>query len=475
MEHDEEFWGWVKPIIIPNQKGEAMSELRFLSPLGMLGIGIPAESFREGLRREPHLIAADAGSTDAGPHKLGRGVPEVSREVTKRDLSLMLEGASRNDIPIIVGSAGGSGAKVHVEWTLDIVREIAKEKGFHLKMAVIWADIDKDYLRKKLREGKIGPLGPAPPLTEEIIEDTVRVVGVMGAEPIIRALQTDANLIICGRSLDSAIFSALGLMRGYDPGLCWHMGEILECGAQCAYPMGPNDSVFGYLREDHFVVEPLNPKRRCTPLSIASHSLYERSHPFLNEGPEHILDLSSSKFEAVDERSVKVSGSKAIKKNHFKVKLEGSAKVGYRTLVIAGIRDPIAIQQIEEIMAAVRKGVTGYFMDISPEDYNIFFHVYGKDGVMGKLEPVKEITSHELGIVLDVVAKTQELSNILCAYARGLMVHYHYTGCMATAANLAFPTAPSDISFGPVFKFSVLHLVEVEDPCELFPMEIVEL
>jgi len=36
------------------------------------------------------------------------------------------------------------------------------------------------------------------------------------------------------------------------------------------------------------------------------------------------------------------------------------------------------------------------------------------------------------------------------------------------------PFAPCDISGGPAYEFSVYHLVEVDDPLELFPMEFVE-
>ena len=36
---------------------------RVLSPTAILGYGFPVSSFREGLRRRPHVIAVDAGST----------------------------------------------------------------------------------------------------------------------------------------------------------------------------------------------------------------------------------------------------------------------------------------------------------------------------------------------------------------------------------------------------------------------------
>ena len=48
-----------------------MDELRVLSPTAILGYGYPRQSLDEGMRREPHVIAVDAGSTDGGPYYLG--------------------------------------------------------------------------------------------------------------------------------------------------------------------------------------------------------------------------------------------------------------------------------------------------------------------------------------------------------------------------------------------------------------------
>ena len=44
-----------------------MEEIRILSTTAILGYGFPMESFVEGMKRKPHVIAVDAGSTDPGP------------------------------------------------------------------------------------------------------------------------------------------------------------------------------------------------------------------------------------------------------------------------------------------------------------------------------------------------------------------------------------------------------------------------
>ena len=87
---------------------------------------------------------------------------------------------------------------------------------------------------------------------------------------------------------------------------------------------------------------------------------------------------------------------------------------------------------------------------------------------MGQLEPNNAVSSHEIGIVIDVVADTQEHSAAACSVARSTLLHYGYPGRIATAGNLAFPFSPSDIKVGEIYVFSVYALLRSENPLELF-------
>jgi len=53
------------------------------------------------------------------------------------------------------------------------------------------------------------------------------------------------------------------------------------------------------------------------------------------------------------------------------------------------------------------------------------------------------------------------------------LLPFGYPGGIATAGNLALLYPPSDISMG-VYRFSAYHLVKVENPSCLFPVEIRE-
>jgi len=62
-------------------------------------------------------------------------------------------------------------------------------------------------------------------------------------------------------------------------------------------------------------------------------------------------------MSSVDERTVRVSGSKFIPDKTYRIKLEAAAKMGYRTISIMGTRDPILIDQIDDYLANVRNTI----------------------------------------------------------------------------------------------------------------------
>lgn len=441
-------------------------ELKILSPSGIVGYGFPEESFRAGVALKPDLIACDGGSTDPGPYYLGSGIPFTNATAVKRDLKLMLKAACELNIPLVIGTAGGSGADVHVAREVDIIRQIAKEEGLSFKMAVISSEFQKDMLIEQLNAGKIEKLGPAPIVTEKDIMDSTHIVAQMGIEPIMEALVNGAQVVICGRCYDPAAFAAPAIRLGYDQALALHLGKILECAAICATPGSASDCIMGYLGEDYFCIEPLNPERKCTPTSVSAHTLYEKTNPYILPGPGGHLDLSECVFTAESDRKVRVTGSKFVPEAVPSVKLEGAKVAGFRTVSICANRDPIFISQIDDILENLRKRTAD---NLSADfEYNLDFIVYGKNGVMGALEPQKEITSHEIGIVIDVVADTQEHSAAACAIARSTLLHYGYPGRIATAGNLAFPFSPSDMKVGEIYVFSVYALLRTDDPTKLF-------
>ncbi len=119
----------------------------------------------------------------------------------------------------------------------DIIAEIAREKGLSFRMAVINSELDKTELKRlRATEGELRSLGPEEALTDELIARCGPICAQMGAEPIIRALDAGTEVILAGRACDDAIFAAMPMLKGMDPGLAFHMGKILECAGISAVP-----------------------------------------------------------------------------------------------------------------------------------------------------------------------------------------------------------------------------------------------
>jgi hypothetical protein len=450
-----------------------LDELRILSPTGVCGSGFLETSFERALAWRPHFIGCDAGSTDPGPSHLGAGEPAFPRAAVKRDLKLMLTGARRAGIPLLIGSAGTAGADVHVEWFCEIVKEIAREDELAFRLAVIHAEQDKDYLRKRLREGRIRPLDPAPHFDEAVIARSTRIVGMMGAEPYMQALEAGADVIVAGRASDTAIFAALPLLRGFPAGLAWHAAKILECGAAAVVNRRTPDCMFAWLRRDHFVVEAPDERLRCTPQSIASHSLYENADPFHLIECSGTLHLTDSRYVQHGERSVKVSRSTFSPAERYTVKLEGAERAGFQSVVIGSVRDPFIIRQIDDWTERLTERIHArvaqvYGEALAPADYFVNIRIYGKNGTMGPLEPVKEIRSHELCLLIEVTAPTQELASSIAGIVRHQGLHLPIPEWSGLITALACPYNPAHLDRGAVYRFNVNHVVLPDSPCEMF-------
>ncbi|WP_108660035.1 acyclic terpene utilization AtuA family protein [Acuticoccus kandeliae] len=448
-----------------------MNTITVLTPTGTLGYGFGDEALARGLAMGADVIAVDAGSTDPGPHYLGSGETLVSRFSTKKELRKLIRAGREKNIPLVVGSAGGAGTKAHVDWTADIVREIAREDGLHFKLATIYSDVPIERAKAAVRAGEVEDFEAGFELTEGLLDETVSLVAQMGFEPIDAALKAGADVVIAGRACDDCTIAAFPISKGGDVANAIHMGKILECGAFSAEPFAM-DVMLGILGPDHFHLEPGSEKRRASIASVAAHSLYERENPYKQAGPGHVLDLEKCAFEQAGERRVKVTGAVSHDTPDYWVKLEGARIIGYRSICVAGIRCPSMMPVLDEILEETRAAVVEYFEDPT---LKVLFHVYGRDGVMGALEPEAGQRGHEIGLVIETIAGDQELAHAACHNASGRLLHLHYENQYNTSGNLAFLYSPSEIDAGPAYVFSAYHLMKLTGPMEIFPTRIEDL
>ena len=442
-----------------------------LVPAGMIGAGFAAETVDRGLALGADVIAVDGGSTDSGPFYLGSGTPKTSTAAVARDMRLLLRAAAKAHIPLIVGSCGTSGADNGVDWLAAITAEILAADGLDLTVATIYSEQDPAYLQRRLAEGAIHPLPPLGPLDRTTLDSCVRVVGMMGHEPIEAALRAGADVVLAGRATDTAVAAAFALMKGMPPGPVWHAAKIVECGGQCT--TNPRSGgVFARIDRDGFTIEPLDPAASCTPTSVAAHMLYETANPFRMREPAGTLDVSGAGYRAVDDRVVRVEGSVFEPAAQHTIKLEGARLTGYETMSFTAIRDPHILAGIEDWAALLRKVLVERVQQtlaLGEGDYEFDIRLYGHNAILEDLDPATA-PAREVGVLLLVHAADQATATAVAKIANPLMLHLP-TMDMAYLPSLAFATSPAETERGPAYEFVLNHVVDTESPTAMFRTE----
>jgi hypothetical protein len=457
-----------------------MKICKVLMPVGGLGGGINQEAFDNGMAMSPDVIAIDAGSTDSGPGYLAQGMCKYARGMLKNDLKIAIRGAKKGGIPLFVGSCGTCGTDNMVDECAGIVGEIFREEGFKGRIAKVYSQQNSETLQKKWDEDKIHPLECAPQITRETFDECTNIVAVMGAEPFIEAFKHGADVVLCGRATDTAIIAALPLLKGCNEAAAWHGAKIVECGAQCT-DSSDAKGVFLTVDEKGFLVTPLLPGAHCTPYTVSAHLLYENTDPFRLIEPSGTMVTGEAVYTQVDEQSVYVSGCKFEHAGQYTMKLEGAALIGYQNISLIGIANRKVMADPEKWIRNISAYVDTYIqkIGISPDDYSFNFKAYGYNAVLDGPVPEGSPPPREIGMLLTVTAKTQELATQIAKVFNPFLLHFpaDYDTSSVNSEQLpsfAFPFSPVDCPRGPTYEFKLHHVVDVDNPLELVRFEYVD-
>ncbi|MCV3271544.1 DUF1446 domain-containing protein [Roseobacter sinensis] len=448
---------------------------RVLVPSGALGLNYDPEALARGIAATPDIIAIDGGSTDSGPSYLGRGVSKYARASTKTEWAGLMHARAEAGVPLVIGTAGTCGTDSALDWMLDITGEIAAEQGTPLKVAVLRSSQDPDWIANTFAEGAITPLPGAPDIAEDDIRACTNIVALAGAEQIAAALQTGADIIIAGRTTDTAIIAALPLMQGCHAGGAWHGAKIGECGALCA--TNPQSGVILIDFDDAgFTVTPLADGAHASPQTVSAHMLYENSDPFILHEPGGHLDVTQARYTALDDSSVRVEGSEWVPSDRYTVKLEGARPAGCRTVLLALLRDPHYVANAaawaDDIVGKCSAKVMNR-MGLGPEDFTLEIRLMGHSASFGALETRKG-DPVEIGVIGIVTAPSEaqaaEIGKLLNPY----LLHHPLTQ-EEEQPTFAFLFSPPDMHQGVVYEFALHHVLHLDDPMEAFRLEVVHI
>jgi hypothetical protein len=308
-------------------------------------------------------------------------------------------------------------------------------------------------------------------LEERDVDNAVRIVAQMGAEPFIDAIfaEPDFNILVAGRAYDPAPFVGYCAVQAMKTGKTallelgekalggfFHMGKIMECGAQCATPKSRAARATVYV-DGTFDVSPLENGVKCTPLAVAAHTLYEKSRPDLLHGPGGCLDLSQTTYEALpDGKTVRAKGAlfKHILNTSapYNVKLEAARVSGFRSMYVGAFRDPILTGQLDSMLKMVEDYCRVQHKHVQ-EKWDVTFHRFGA---------TNQASPGEVCIIGEVFAETQSVATAVAETARVACIHGPYPGQKATSGNFAFGIGgKNEIECGPCAQFCIYHLMDL--------------
>lgn len=446
-----------------------MKPIKIITPTGHLGTTpLEKDSFERGCAAGPDFIIADSGSADIGPYPLGAD-RSASNEVWQRhDIEAMLIAARRLGIPLILGSASDTGTNRGVDQYVRIVKEIAAEQRMKpFKLAAVYSEMKvPDLLRRMAAGAKITGLNGRPNADAALLKRTDRVVAVMGAPPLQEVLRSGAEVVIAGRSSDCAIFAAPLLNAGFSEADAFFCGKAMECASFCGEPFMGKETILGRVEPGAVYLTAMHPGQRCTPASVASHAMYERLNPFREYVPGGYLDMSQCRYEQVDEKTTRVTGQTFQRAEEIWVKIEGSGKIAERALFILGIRDPYTIANIDRVIGWAKGKLTERFGPIGGT-YDVYYHAYGRNAVMGDLDTNPPRAPTEIGIVVEVTCQDAARAETICHIAAKNLFYARLPDVKGTAGTAAV-MSDEVLHARPAYEWTLNHVIKAKSQDEFF-------
>ncbi len=271
---------------------------------------------------------------------------------------------------LVVANAGG----INPAGCAAALRELAASLGLAPRIAVV----DGDDLRARLDTLRADPalwrdLDRGEPLPDKLASANA----YLGAEPIARALDAGAQIVITGRCVDSAL--ALGplihafgwRMDDFDRLACGSLaGHLIECGAQATgglftdWASVPDWANIGYpivecLPDGRFALtKPRGTGGLVTPATVGEQLLYEIGDPGAYQLPDVTCDWREVRIVEAGPDRVEVSGARG-RAPPPGLKVSATALRGWRCtgmLTIVGIEaEAKARRSGEAILARCRR------------------------------------------------------------------------------------------------------------------------
>lgn len=264
----------------------------------------------------------------------------------------------------------------------EIIR-IAKEMGFtDLKVAVVTGDNCIERIEEFLEKGySLNHLETGESI--EKVKDKLEFANAyIGARPIVRALEAGADIVVTGRTTDTAQFLAPLIYEFGWKEDEWDklasgvfMGHLLECSAQST---GGNFSgnwqdIEGFERigypiaevseNGEFVITKVESRGGLVSVdTVKEQMVYEIHDPSAYITPDVVVDITNVQLENIGPNQVKVTGTKG-KPRPDTLKVVMGYEDGYMSQVIVGFSWPNALEKAKKVDEIIRKQIDYFGME----------------------------------------------------------------------------------------------------------------
>ena len=305
----------------------------------------------------------------------------------------------------------------------EVIR-VAKELGMDgLKVAVVTGDNLIDQIDDLIAQGVSFNHMETDASIDSVKEKLTFANAYLGSMPIVEALRQGADVVVTGRTTDTAQFLAPLI---YEYGWSeedWDrlasgvfMGHLLECSAQSTggnfsgdweqverveeigYPIAEVDE------SGEFIITKVSERGGLVNVdTVKEQMLYEIHDPSAYITPDVIVDLTQVKLESVGEHQVKVSGVKGKPKPDL-LKVVMGYEDGYMGQVLMGFSWPDALKKARRADEVIRKQIEQkdlYYKEIHTS-------YLGYDSLHGPLakEPSEDL--NEVYLRMAVRSKTKQ-------------------------------------------------------------------
>jgi len=344
------------------------------------------------------LLSAPAMQVRRGPidylmlDYLAEVTMSIMQKQRSRDASL---GYARDFVPLmadimpdiaarnirVVANAGG----VNIEACRDAVLNEARKAGLggKIRIGVILGDDIMPRLNDLIAAGHtLNNMDDARPLTA-VLDRVLSANAYIGARPTVQALKQNANVVITGRSTDTALtYAPMMYEFGWSESDCDKLaagvvaGHINECGAQAS---GGNSLIawedlnladVGFpiieaFEDGTFVVTKHDGTGgRVSRQIVAEQILYEMGDPAAYITPDVVADFTTIHLEDEGRDRVRVRGIKG-KPATDKLKVSISYRAGFKAVgtLVYGWPDPVAKAQAADRILRERLDRMGVKLD----------------------------------------------------------------------------------------------------------------